>query len=622
MLRVSALLIALLSLAADAFAHGGRTTPAPPLSNGAAPNASGAVAPAGPPARTPAGVTPRRRATSRTTDVGWQAWWDHNRDAYLRFRAPVHRDPATPSANAQAPADGWLEQRVVPALIRALGDEHHEVRGAAAIALGKTGVDAVAGPIAVRLADPHSEVRQSAALALGLLGAEGAPERLATVCAGRQRTPRFTLRARAFAALGLGLRASPAAIDRLRDVLERREAAHDVPACALLALGELGDERGVRALARAIDARRLPDEVRAFAAIALGKSAAPDAVDALLPALVDRSADVRASAAIALGAFGPRPSPDARERRLIAERIAAAGGSMRPRARERLDRRAAELDARIDAWVAAETERTRRVLTALRSVASGRRSRGTLPARNFAAISIGRIGGDAAVRALIDVADRAKPVELRAFATLGLALAARTATDERERAAHWIGRAFTRARTADLRGASAIALGLLGRPEAREPLLAALRDAEDHTVRGHLALATGMVGCREAIEPLRRILRLETNVLLRRNAALALGLLDDRTGTETLVAVLRRSGGRLVHGSAALALGRTGDRRAIDPLIELLHAERAPSQSRAFAAVALGLLAEDAPVPRLARFSAANNYLIPVAAVRDAMDIL
>jgi len=96
----------------------------------------------------------------------------------------------------------------------------------------------------------------------------------------------------------------------------------------------------------------------------------------------------------------------------------------------------------------------------------------------------------------------------------------------------------------------------------------------------------------------------------------------DPDGVKILVDVLKRSQGRLIQGSAALALGYIGDRRAVDALIGLLENRSAPDLSRAFAAVSLGVLIEGREVPLLARFAAANNYLVPIAGIQDVFDIL
>jgi len=576
-----------------------------------------------------------------TRGADWQSWWEHNRDAYLAFVAPLHEAPPASTrtrpdsqqdktraqrTDREPSGQKLIDEKIIPALLSALGDSHHDVRASACLALGKTGRARLREAVAGRLLDRHAKVRETAALALGLLGAQDTLPVLFRVAVDRfrpgGRTIRMQLRARAFAAIGVGFHREEKTLDVLKEILLRKEGAHDVPAAALLSLGRVDGDEAPEALVRALSRRSpFPDMIRAYAAVALGKLGDPRTVPALFSALGDRSFHVQSSAALALGGFAPTAPPEERDIREMEKRLEGMDPArFSPRAREALIRRIASL-TRSAARHRENREKIRAsIIRRLYPVASGSSVPGDPTVRNFAAVSIGRLGGPEAENALAEILRRAKPVDLRCFACLGLGIAGRGRDGDRGR--DLVLKTLRGAKNVNLRGACAIALGVLGDSTAGATLASRLKSSKDQEVRAHLALAVGMVGHRDSAPVLYRILKEEENVNLRRNAALGLGLMRDAKGIEILVGILRSSRGRLVQGSAALALGHIGDRRAVVPLIGLLENRRAPAQSRAFAAVALGILAEGRPVSLLAEFAANNNYLVPVASIQEAFDIL
>jgi HEAT repeat protein len=138
----------------------------------------------------------------------------------------------------------------------------------------------------------------SAATVLGLHG----DERVLGALVGLLHHPNAS--ARAAAATALGLIGSEAAIPELRRALGDCDST--VAAHASLALQRLGDEESEEAAcATLMEEMRAPDpERRALAARALGGLMHARAVEPLIAALADVSAQVRADAAGSLGWIG------------------------------------------------------------------------------------------------------------------------------------------------------------------------------------------------------------------------------------------------------------------------------------------------------------------------------
>jgi HEAT repeat protein len=112
---------------------------------------------------------------------------------------------------------------------------------------------------------------------------------------------------------------------------------------------------------------------------------------------------------------------------------------------------------------------------------------------------------------------------------------------------------------------------------------------------------------------------------------LAVALLRDRRVTGTLVGTLAPADGApplSVLAAAAAALGRVGDYGSVEPLLRLLEDRERGPLARAFAAVALGLVAERRPLPWNApvaedlNYRAALDFLLDPASGTGILDIL
>ena len=96
-------------------------------------------------------------------------------------------------------------------------------------------------------------------------------------------------------------------------------------------------------------------------------------------------------------------------------------------------------------------------------------------------------------------------------------------------------------------------------------------------------------------------------VMLER-AALALGLLGDKNAVPVLCETLTNSKSLTEKAAVAAALGLVGDQRAVHPLVAMLTDTEVSDRSRAFAAVALGNVADPDRMPWKAVLTENLNY--------------
>jgi len=556
----------------------------------------------------------------------WLFWWAYNKDEILNLKAALrNRDAKSLTRGSgkwflgdgdernkktgSAPNARMIDEQIIPALLAAVHNKglHSDIRGGAAIALARCGTGAAYLKTFFELADPARRedklLQESAILAIGILGRRG--EEVRTFLTGlADDTADVSFRARCFAMLSLGLLA-----DRHDDVfacLERRidgsESMPDLPVCAFVAMGLIGDESRIPTMSKwLVDGRvgrhKLSDLEKAYLVSALGKIGHPDALKPVAGTLGKRGVYTRRSAAIALGQILPQAEPDA------------------------------------------QIEYLNKITRLLRHEKDG-------TTRNFALISIGRVGGardaaeglrSACEKVLTDQFENGGRTTVRPFAALGLGLLClevekgRKAGDLEYRVADRI-----RASLSEMRGdkvalgAQAIALGMIGDKSAgtHDLLVKILSDRGlERRLRGSAAIALGLIGKQSAREPIRAALRERQDRELRVDTAVAAGLLGDPDAVKLLVDVLGdRKSSQFVLGSVALALGQIGDAAAVSPLVKILEPKKVdaiyPDLTRALVAVALGQIADSRQVRILFRLSKDANYRASVSALEEVLTIL
>lgn len=475
------------------------------------------------------------------------------------------------------------DARAVPALAAALaGDQQVEVRLVAAVALRMLGAPEVAEPLAGALAhDKSSIVRWVAACALGTLGDSRA---VAPLVAAFRDEDRLVRRA---AAETLGALRDPRAAEPLLSLL-KTEKISALRGAAIDALGALGDAHAVEPLVEVIKQQRFNGDqpTSTSAALALRAIGDPRAVQLLFEAVDHRDPQVQSSAAFALGILDASPRvlvtlakqhrhrwyrqqgawPDKRlfdprsVHRLI-EALAAENAELRQSAALALGMIA---DARaIDPLIVLlKQDRQVRVreaaVRALRMIDDPRTLAPILQALRDESPSVALRAVEALrgvedprvvnslIAALKREASRAAPARPAASPEDPLA------TEEAVRKAVLRALAAARApqaleplaaslshRSPQVRESAALALGSLRDPRAVAPLLAALKD-ESSWVREKAAAALGMIGDPRAADALLEML--QDQAPEARDAALrALGLLGTPRQSSSISERLRAS---------------------------------------------------------------------------------
>jgi HEAT repeat protein len=211
-----------------------------------------------------------------------------------------HRDARIRRGAAEVLGDlGSRANESVPALVHALQDKEEAVRARAARALGAIGSPSAIQPLTATLDDRLASVRSASAEALGKMRAVPGVSALTH----KLSDPEATVRVKAAQAIWRIDRDADAVVPVLIRALRDRHAGSD----AKFVLGEIGTaaKAAVPALVQALREERVGRPLRTppSAALALGRIGAV-AVPELIPVLKTDHAEVRTSAAIALGFIG------------------------------------------------------------------------------------------------------------------------------------------------------------------------------------------------------------------------------------------------------------------------------------------------------------------------------
>ncbi len=597
---------------------GGSDTPKPrpPAPSGpVGPPPGGAVA-------TPGGKVARAKPMSFEN---WLFWWNYNKDEILNLKARVkameQKVSTSSSVNffgdsgkrnrdeSQAPTEAMIQQEIVPALLKVVADKniHADIRGGALIALARCGgtMAHVKTFFAVAKADSGEDkvVQESAILALGILQLKQPEIRDFLIKLVDDMDVPF--RARCFAAVSLALLKdnSPEVFECFERRLDGRESTPDVPICALLSIGLIGDNTKVPTLTKWLDEGRigknkLNDLERAYLVGALGKIGDPQALKAVEGTLRKKGLYTRRSAMIALGQIVPQAEGDLQ-------------------------------------------------LNYVKKLSSYLKNEGDTTAKNFGIISIGRIAGqddateqvrNACVTVLINQFKTGGKTTERPYAALALGLVCFEGSPDVSKPAELKYKlaGLVRGELQKLRGdktalaALAISLGMMGDKDKKtvDLLVEILGDRGlDKKLRGSAAVALGLIGDGSAKEAILKALKEREDRDLRVDTAVAAGLLRDSNAVKELVNVLSDpKASQFVLGSVALALGQIGDHQAITPLINILEPAKTngsyPDLTRALVAVSLGQIANRRDLRVLYHISKDINYRASVSALDELLTIL
>ncbi len=487
-------------------------------------------------------------------ETRWEFWWYYNREPLIGLRrALVAGAAATVDVDEpfQAVTARDREHSLIPHVVSALRDANPFVRISAVHSLAKTRDPGVRPSLFQALRDEQFLVRLHAILALGVWGETVSLPRLEELV----RDKKAELQERMYAGLALGLIGGPQAAECFRGLLSLPaflEFPTMVQAGLAYGAGLAGGGENAVLVRGLLAERALQDYVvRSYLLLSLGKCGEASDAALLLVELRGNETQLRRSAAIALGSLLRRGADE--------QAVAALA-------------QAAHEDA--DVMV-----------------------------RNFSWISLGYIGGDAAVR-LLRADLEAETKGYRPFIALALGLGG-----DPENVPVLL-HAFTAESDNSYRGALAVALGLQRDGRAAPALREAFQTAGEPVFRGYAALALGMIGDLESIPDIEGVFASAGDVELMANAATALGLLGARAAAGRIAARIPQEKNEYVRQSLLYALGLMGDRAAIDPLAAVVHTKEEVAYVRAYAVTSLGLLGDAEEVRAIARASRDSNYTI------------
>jgi HEAT repeat protein/energy-coupling factor transporter ATP-binding protein EcfA2 len=371
-------------------------------------------------------------------------------------------------------------------------DKRSDVRGHAALALGRIRAKEGVLPLIELLKDTDSRVRASAASALGDIRAKEAIVPLIELLKDRQTRVRGT------AASALGNIPAKEAILPLIKLLKDKQSY--VRGSAASALGQIRAEEAASPLIELLKDRKSLVSERASSA--LGQIRAKETIPALIQLLKDKERHVRGSAASALGKFGAKQA--------ISPLINLLNSK--------------ESHIRWSAAYALGHLRAKEALSPLLEFVKHRETE----VRGRAASVLGQIGAKEAVSTLLPLLnDNNTYVRARAVSALGQIQAEEAVPALLQ---------LLKDQNSHIRARAASALAHIQARDAVSPLIELLTD-EASLVRERAASALGNIQAKEAVSPLIELLKYEVSGV-RRRAVYALGQIGDEKAIRSLKQLL------------------------------------------------------------------------------------
>jgi HEAT repeat protein len=580
----------------------------------------------------------------------WQFWWGFNKDPYLNLKAHIHGGGAATGSDeiflghgesSQAkeslkPSEETIRSKIVPALLAALEKEtNNDIVTACLIALAKIGDEKAEDGsskfqdvIRARLSDPVQEIRETAAVSLGILANPASIELLEHILDdtpdGRKETgdeAGINYRTRAFAAYGLGLIGYRAVDDatrkRIVGILWRtlqapRFPTRDIKVAATVAMGivpldlapdpatalegyESDGEKAPESREQQVrylidffkddknDNRHFLERAHAPRAIALLLNGAPASVRAeaceafesqVGQVTRDSQREIRMSCTLALGQIGTCEKSDLEDE--IREALMNAADDPDQQVKNFSMIALAQIGGR-----AGQGENPLAARKDIRDYLGKKLASGKSQMKPWAGLAVGVME-----RAVLDD-DDPQSTDL---------LAALRQTLQKEDAPKDV-------------GAYAIGAGIARDLDSEAILMEKLDQISEDEARGDIAVALGLMNSVDAMEKIQKLVQASKHrPELLKSAAIALGLLGDKGVVTDLVTMLEEANTLATQAAIASALGFIGDTRSVDPLIDMLNKSEVTDRARAFAAVALGIVADKEPLPWNSKISVDLNY--------------
>jgi len=544
----------------------------------------------------------------------WEFWWENNKDPFLNLKNRLSgtsnqsgtggfltgRGRKDTFNNSKRPTADMLKNEVLPVLLEAMKIDNADIQDSTVLAVSRItraeDADQVMDNIISMLGSNHKTAREAATLSLGVLGSPKAIQLCNDLMIDSDAGQRLVNRSevpklvRAFAALSLGLIKSGETWTRLKTVIEREDekTQKNLIGCAITALGLMGEtdqkDEIVQFLIKQMDNTKMDPFLMAYVPTALGK-------------LGDRVALSRI-----LTEF-KKPKIN----QWIAQSCAIAIGSL------------------------ADISRDEEAINLLmKYVKEGK----DVQARHFSFTALAQIGArDENYETnqklhkkisdffLAEIVRPSRPSHL-SWACMSAAIHSMNHNPLQAAVVNKISEKFSDAKDPSHKGAISVSLGLLNAVAHAQMLFDELNDSKDKALQGYLCIGLGLMNWTTGAERMRDIAATEITFRLRLQAATALGLMGDTDAVKVLVEALQNSKTLGVTSSAAKALGQIGDRSALAPLTGIVNDGGANSLSRAFAAVALGIIGEKNDLPWNTEISTNCNYRAKVDAISEVLDIL
>jgi len=238
--------------------------------------------------------------------------------------------------------------------------------------------------------------------------------------------------------------------------------------------------------------------------------------------------------------------------------------------------------------------------------------------RNFAVLGLGQIGGDLNREVLLKEFDKGSKNQEKPWCALALGIYSFFKYEQQGNAVleTTIGETLTDAlkqnKDPSLIGALGISLGLNRATEAADLMRSMMvSSVAQEEKAGYLCIGLALMNDTRSVEDIRNVV--QTSVRrdkLLQQAAIALGKLGDKRVAEDLQKMLSSDGEKNLAKLAAIssALGFIGDQRTIQPLKEILFNTNLSELAQAFAAVALGGVADKESLPWNSKIGTNMNY--------------
>ncbi len=581
----------------------------------------------------------------------WEFWWGFNKEPFLNLRAAIQSGSVqtgdvdfflgegekSQARDTLRPSEADVRTKIVPAMLEALEKERqNDIVTACLIGLAKIGDAKGEGgesgfePVIRKfLADNNQEISETAAISLGILSNEAAVPTLRDLlfdnAEGKKLIGRsVSTRTRSFAAYALGLIGNRTADNDVRkeivkvlsDMLvgEGRDMAlRDIPVACIIAMGLVPldlDPSWVHPAEREEPGELVAEECRQSQlawlleyyndkdVMFLNRAHIPTALARLLTD-VPETANLKEPVARRLLDDVDKHSKAQME---LQQSCIIALGVIGDSDEDELDEEIRE--ALIDVKDNIADLQSRHYSVIAMAQAGGRPGKGEGDS----------LAGAVEVRKeLLKQLSRGKS-SMKRWAGIGLGVLENALADNANQAVNADAASALRSALADSKsalemGAYAIGTGIMGDPQATDVLLKKLDQMREPGTRGFISIALGLIDARASIAPIQELVKSSKyQPDLLKSAAIGLGLLGDKQLVPELVDMLDEAKGLASQASIATALGFIGDRRSIDPLCEMLRDQEKTANARAFAAVALGIVADKEMLPWNAKISVNINY--------------